>query len=685
MKLEKFRVTNFRSIKDSTWIDCDDVTNIIGINEAGKSNALLALWKLFPASGGDIDLLHDMPRSEFVTMKDNADKTVFIEAFFSIDDEQLLQKLCKLTGRDSCELLELYISRKYSGKYDYDFPQKKMTHSLKSKDLSTAIEQYKKELISITHPENEEGDFKLLAEEKIKKALEILKSMEDVDTNCLKDIKKSLDIPTIEISDESKIKQSYDKFVKYINDCIAKITMLPLNSDAVWKEIETALPRFVYYSNYGNLDSEIYLPHVIENSKRTDITGVAAAKARTLKILFSFINLKPEEILELGNEPPSNMSEEDIKKLAKKKEERTILLNSASTKLTREFTNWWKQGNYIFDLRADGKLFKIWVSDDKRPDKVALESRSTGLQWFLSFFLTFLVETKNKLQNTILLLDEAGLSLHPLAQRDLINFFKSLAKNNQIVHTTHSPFLVDTDNIDKVKIAYIDKDGYTVLSNNLRANTDPKHDTSIYAVNAALGLTVSDVLLNGCLPVIVEGVSDQYYFSAIKNYLISLGKIAPKKEIVFLPAGGVKGVSAIASIVSAKGELPYVILDSDKSGKDFKKKLVEKLYAGNIEKIIEINDVNSVVNAEVEDIMPVELIEYYVDKYFRDVEDFSFKDSLDKDKAIMPQIEKLARDNNVELPQGIKVEMAKFIKSKFSKMQSDDKLVAWEKIFNKIV
>lgn len=72
------------------------------------------------------------------------------------------------------------------------------------------------------------------------------------------------------------------------------------------------------------------------------------------------------------------------------------------------------------------------------------------------------------------MLDEAGLSLHPLAQKDLLNFFKSLSETNQIIHTTHSPFLVDTDNIDNVKIAYVDDNGYTVLSNNLRANTDPK-------------------------------------------------------------------------------------------------------------------------------------------------------------------------------------------------------------------
>ena len=65
MKLVKFRVCNFRSIKDSTWIDCSNVTNIIGVNEAGKSNALLALWKLHPASDGEINLLEDLPRNDY--------------------------------------------------------------------------------------------------------------------------------------------------------------------------------------------------------------------------------------------------------------------------------------------------------------------------------------------------------------------------------------------------------------------------------------------------------------------------------------------------------------------------------------------------------------------------------------------------------------------------------------------
>jgi len=50
------------------------------------------------------------------------------------------------------------------------------------------------------------------------------------------------------------------------------------------------------------LTSEIYLPTVINDMNRSDLTGTTAAKVRTLRILFSFINLEPREILELGKD-----------------------------------------------------------------------------------------------------------------------------------------------------------------------------------------------------------------------------------------------------------------------------------------------------------------------------------------------------------------------------------------------
>ena len=125
-------------------------------------------------------------------------------------------------------------------------------------------------------------------------------------------------------------------------------------------EVVAALPSFVYYSNFGNLDAEIYLPHVIENLRRPDLGSKEAAKARTLKMLFDFVKLSPEEILALGADVSAGGGEltpereAEIAAAAAQKKEREILLQSAATDLTRRFKDWWKQGSYVFRFQADG-------------------------------------------------------------------------------------------------------------------------------------------------------------------------------------------------------------------------------------------------------------------------------------------------------------------------------------------
>lgn len=686
MKLIRFRVTNFRSIKDSTWIDCSDVTNIIGINEAGKSNALLALWKFNPTDKAEINLLEDLPRNEYSSLKNSCQELPFIEVIFRLeDDDELLKKLIKITGRRKEELSEIHIKRFYSGEYSYEFPHEETITELPSKEFITFIEEKTNAISKISTESKVEKHYKATVESILNGYIDKLQQIDIIDKNLLQKFISNTENTGAKPSAKSEIQPIVNDVLNYFREQMELLSRPRIRCDEVWQQVFSLMPNFVYYSNYGNLDTEIYLPHVIDNLERNDITGAVAAKVRTLKVLFDFIGLNPKEILELGNDS-ANLSQDEIEKFNKKKEERTVLLNSASSKLTKEFKQWWKQGNYVFDLRADGKFFKIWVSDEKRPEKVVLEARSTGLQWFLSFYLVFLTQTKTNLKNTIILLDEAGLSLHPLAQKDLLAFFKNLATTNQIIHTTHSPFLVDTNNIDSVKIAYIDNDGYTVISNDLRANSDPKRDISVYAVHAALGLSVSDIMLNGCQPVIVEGASDQYYLNAIKTYLIASGLFKPSKDIVFMPAGGVKGVSAIASIVSAKGELPYVIIDGDTSGTSFKDKLKKDLYKDEDHKLICLKDfVEGLEAVEIEDIIPFSCISKAIDRLFRSVDDFEFDEVYDSKKPLLSQIEEYAQMNRVQLPKGYKVEIAKFAKQKIINMSEKEKEVdVWIKIFEEI-
>ena len=689
MKLTRFRVKNFRSIDDSTWIDVNDITNIIGVNESGKSNILLALWKLNPATDdGKINLLADLPRERYAELKDSCQKMAFIETYWDLsEDEDLLEKLVEYGPFEEKEFYTLHFGRYYSGRYFFNFPNLNIQEKCPSKKIQAALYQFLDSFSKDNIPEELPAEQREALISCVKKLSSNIAKTETLTKEAAINLYN-------ELSAFSEVNYG-DSFDTLLDICETEKTILTkkdiiYSGDFFSKTLKPAIPHFVYYSNYGNLDSEIYLPTVINDMNRTDLTGTTAAKVRTLRILFSFINLKPQEILELGKDimldvygnPVSNPSDEQLKDFSAKKNERTVLLDSASAKLTAKFRDWWKQGTYDFLLRADGYSFKIWVSDEKRPAKVDLESRSTGLQWFLSFYLTFLVETAETLSNAILLLDEAGLSLHPLAQKDLVHFFQSLAENNQIIHTTHSPFLVDTDNIDNVKLAYVDDSGHTVLSDDLRATQDPKHSTSIYAVHAALGLSVSDILLQGCMPIIVEGVSDQYYLNAIKLFLIRNKKLAPQKEIIFIPVGGVKSIRPVASLMSpGNNDLPYIVVDSDKSGQDYKKALLKELYAGSEKKIIEIKDVFDLNDSEIEDIIPFRCLEQGITRLFRDIEDEFIPD---QNMPLIPQLESFAQKYNIQLPKGYKVPLAKGAKRKIIDTNKTDAIVSvWVKLFKK--
>lgn len=331
--------------------------------------------------------------------------------------------------------------------------------------------------------------------------------------------------------------------------------------------------------------------------------------------------------------------------------------------------------------------FRIWVSDELRPEEVELESRSKGLQWFFSFFLVFLVESKDTHSNCVLLLDEPGVSLHPVAQFDLIKFFNSLAEQNQIAYTTHSPFLVNPDNLANVKAVFVDEEGTSTVSSDLRKNSKVAH-SSIYPVHAAIGLTISETLLLGCQPVLVEGQSDQIYLQAIKNHLSGLGKYKSSKELVFIPTGGIRGMSTVMSIVTGReNDLPFAIVDSDEAGRVKLASLKKDIYKLQPEKIIEVESIMPQKgNFEIEDVVPYEELSKLFSKRYRGKND-DFEFVVIKDEPIVKQMEDFAIANDHKLEIGWKVQLAIDFNNQFlhiSKKISEDTVKIWALLFDKL-
>ena len=452
------------------------------------------------------------------------------------------------------------------------------------------------------------------------------------------------------------------------------------------EEILDMIPKFVYYASYASLNSELYLPNIINNLDRyNSLTEKERNKAKTLKVLFDYVNLSPTEILNLGKESTTTKTSTDIEKETKNKREREIMLTSAAARLTREFKEWWKQGNYIFKFSADGNYFRIWVSDDVRPEEIELENRSSGLQWFFSFFLVFITEDGGANHNSIILLDEPGHTLHPMAQRDLSKFFNSLAQNNQLMYTTHSPFLVDPMNIINTKVVYSDEKGITNVSDNLKIKKKVAQK-SIYPINSAIGITISDTMLIGTKPIIVEGVSDQIYLTYIKRKLMQTKKMSFDTELVFMPVDGTKNIKPVVSIITGKEEeLPIVLVDCDEAGRQKKISLTKNLYKDNTEKIISIDDylIKKCNNSEIEDIMDSAQIEDAFNREYH-AEDSDFEYNSDFRDSIVEQMESFAKENEIILEEGWKVKVARRYVQKFR--DEGEKLIdKWMKLFEKFI
>ena len=76
MKLSRFKVTNYRNIIDSNWIDVASVTAFVGQNEAGKSNLFDALHRLNPYDDADYDIDDDWPADDWKNKKHANGKVV---------------------------------------------------------------------------------------------------------------------------------------------------------------------------------------------------------------------------------------------------------------------------------------------------------------------------------------------------------------------------------------------------------------------------------------------------------------------------------------------------------------------------------------------------------------------------------------------------------------------------------
>ncbi len=71
MKLQRVRITNFKSVLDSGWFTVDELTALVGKNESGKTAILEAIEKLHSVDQSRTSFLKtDYPRMRLSESED---------------------------------------------------------------------------------------------------------------------------------------------------------------------------------------------------------------------------------------------------------------------------------------------------------------------------------------------------------------------------------------------------------------------------------------------------------------------------------------------------------------------------------------------------------------------------------------------------------------------------------------
>ena len=672
MKALRFRVRNFRNIDDSDWVRLDTVTAFVGRNESGKTALLKALHKFNPGSPEPYDGQRDFPRdrysSDFATDREHAKHLPVCSVEFEIPEE-MKRDIATHLEDDAQFPTKVVVTRNYGGDYAMEFAPSTPSDHLSPSRLLNILDTLGSKVRKIrVRSSNGRESFSATRKE-IQEWIHDAK----IETAALDDLRSEQGLALLSRIYEELSQHDHPPAQNAVHAARELLDHLRTTAredspvTKIRKMIIERLPVFIYFENYGVLDSAVWLSRFLDDRD----TNATEPRIRTINAMFKQARVKPDEIVALGGSGTGEsyarqIDDDELHQRRRKKEERAIVLNSASKAISTKFSNWWGQRRHAIRYAVDGDFFRIWVTDDLRPDvEMELESRSKGFQWFFSFYLVFLAESDAEHRNAFLLLDEPGLHLHPTAQKDLIKFFERLSESNQLAFTTHSPFMIDGERLDRVRPVTEDETGHCKVS----AETWPDDRDTIFPLHAAAGYAIMRGLFRHRKNLLVEGLTDYLYLQALSEQCARAKRPALPEDVYIVPCGGTKNMGTLASLFLSESARPLVLLDGDDAGRARKDALIQELYSGQHAGILMLNEVlgSPGDDREMEDIVRSEYLVPAVSEVVG--RPFNLDDEI-ADRRLTVRITDSAKRQGIPLPANWKWSAARFVVSSWAKTAS---------------
>ena len=549
MKLTAFRITNFRSINDSGEVAVAKLTSLVGRNESGKSNLLLGLRTLNPPGGmKDLNKIKDFPRHR--RLSECTDDTEVVATKWELSDaerSELVAMFPRATGVSHVEIGRRYKGPRHSVIFvdlkPFAFSASEVAARVRKiqpvlevaaealeappqETLKAAISQFATDLGSTDKPV----------------------AWAQVSAPRLANIRKALASGGVTIADRE------DGLLAELEELAATI-----NGDGPAEEkshswVVNQLPLFVYVEEYPELTGHQNIADFITRKA----AGQLDEKDRNFEKMCKVAGLNPQQLHDLHT--------------AGDHETRNQLANRAGAVVTGELRRLWKDRQLKVRFSPDAQHLDTFVADPNSlyDVEVNLDERSRGLKWFFSFYITFSADTNGgAASNAILLLDEPGLYLHALSQGDLLRHFDDDFEN-QIIYTTHSPFMVPTEKLDSIRTVNIEQDAGTTVT-----DTPTGDSRTLFPLQMALGFSLSQSLFVGSHNLVVEGVTDYWVLSSISDYLTGVGKVALPKAMTITPSGGAQKVSYMVALLTSERLRVIVLLDDEKQARRTRDELVK--------------------------------------------------------------------------------------------------------------
>jgi len=296
----------------------------------------------------------------------------------------------------------------------------------------------------------------------------------------------------------------------------------------------------------------------------------------------------------------------------------TTYLHNIDLKLNAIFKRHYRQDDSITIHLTGFKNKLAVVIQDSTNSGFSISERSPGFQYYFAFLVNKLyLNSIHEKRNVIYLLDEPGTNLHPRGAKDLLRTFDEVSSKNQILYTTHNPFLAIRNNIDS--LIFVGKNSLT----GTKINRKPFLN-KYQLLRKELGILLNDSFIIGDINIIVEGNTEKYAL----HRLFQEDNFTELEWVNIYNADGVSNISQALSYLG-KNNLNLsglVLLDSDAQAKNEqqKKAFIAAMKEKNWQ-AVEINDVFSKEKNErtFEDLFPQELYVGAFNEYCNSLKDLS--------------------------------------------------------------